>query len=84
MSKTHVWSLVDLRPLAEKIHDSLNRSCWRVSDLLISLQEKNIGPFKTEISLMNFLKRRPKIFGVDSKHVWSMVLQTSTEELAPS
>ena len=73
MSKTHVWSLVDLRPLAEKIHDSLDRSFWRVSDLLISLQEKKIGPFKTEISLINFLKRRPKIFGVDSKYVWSMV-----------
>ena len=81
ISETHVWSLVNLRPLADQIHDLLDRSCWRVTDFLILLQKNNIGPFKMETSLINFLKRRPKIFGVDSKHVWSMGLQTSTEDL---
>ena len=79
MSEALVWSLVDLRPLAEKIHDILNESSWKIWDLMIWLQTKNIN-FKSVESLLKFLERRPEAFVLSDNHVWPMTIQKSIEK----
>ena len=71
MTKTHVWCIFNFEPFELQILNSMGEKLWKIADLLILLQDNKIGTFKTESSLHNFLKKRPKLFSMTQTHVWN-------------
>ena len=69
----HLPSVKTLDPLEIQILTLMDVSRWRISDLRTKLLENGLNTFKPAKQLHNFLKKRPKLFGLTETHVWSLV-----------
>merc|ERR1712223_1304482 len=76
MTKTQVWCIFNFHSFEQQVLSSMDDKCWKIPNLLFRLQENGIKPFKLDISLYNFLKKMPNLFGMaplpmEQTYVWN-------------